>query len=266
MNRSRLIALFSLVFALNFSARAEDFTFKNLTDADFEKVTQDLSATFTHTSVSGAAPLGDIWGFEIGLVGGQTSTPEVDKLVKRGDANASADKLPGAEILGVVSVPFAITAEVGLVPKIGSDDFKFNAFHLAAKWTPSELFFELPVDLAVKLQYSKVKAEFKDTISGVPTNFDYDDSVLGAWALVSKNFAILEPYAGIGWLKADGTMDVNTSASGVFTGGRTSASADPTTTAFVVGTEVKLLVVKLGVEYMNLFDTSRFTGKLSFYF
>jgi hypothetical protein len=258
--------LFATVFMLNFSARAEDFTFKNLTDADFEKVTQDLSATFAHTSVSGASPLGDIWGFEIGVVGGQTNTPEVDKLVKRGDPSASADKLPGAEILGVVSVPFAITAEVGLVPKIGSDDFKFNAFHLAAKWTPSELFFDWPVALAAKLQYSKINAEFKDTISGVPTNFEFDDSILGLSAIVSKNFAIVEPYAGIGWMKADGDMDVNTSASGVFTGGRTSASASPSTTMFMVGTEVKLLVVKLGVEYMNAFDTSRFTGKLSFYF
>ena len=109
MNHSRLMLLFATAFMLNFSARAEDFTFKNLTDADFEKVTQDLSATFAHTSVSGASPLGDIWGFEIGVVGGQINTPEVDKLVKRGDPSASADKLPGAEILGVVSVPFAIT-------------------------------------------------------------------------------------------------------------------------------------------------------------
>lgn len=266
MNRSRCIGLFSLAFLLNVSAHAADFTFQNLTDSDFKKVTQDLSATMVHTSVSGASPLGSIWGFEVGVVGGQASTPEVDKLVKRGDPSASASKLPGAEILGVVSVPFAITAEVGLVPKVGSDDFKASAFHLGAKWTLSELFFELPLALAAKVQYSKINADFKDTISGVPTNFTYEDSILGVWAIASKNFAIVEPYVGLGWMKSDGSMDVNTTASGVFAGGRTSESASPSTTAFMVGTEVKLLVFKLGVEYLNAFDTSRFSGKLSFYF
>jgi hypothetical protein len=252
------------VQVLTFSAHGEGFSFQNLSDEDFKKVVQDMSANFVHTSVSGASPLGDIFGFELGIVGGQTSTPELDKYAKEVDPSVSADKVPHGEIIGIITVPLAITAEIGLIPKVGQDDFKFSSYHLAAKWTPSELFFELPVSIATKVQYSQVNVEIKDTINTIPTTFDYDSSILGVSAIVSKNLAVFEPYVGFGYMKADGKMDV-TGSTTVFTGG-SSATSKPSSSMFMVGTEVKLLVVKLGVEYMNVFDTSRFTGKVSFYF
>lgn len=263
----RFGSLISILTAqmLAFSAHGDGFSFQNLSDEDFKKVVQDMSANFVHTSVSGASPLGDIFGFELGLVGGQTSTPELDKYAKEVDPSVSADKVPHGEIIGILTVPLAITAEIGLIPKIGQDDFKFSSYHLAAKWTPSELFFELPVAIAAKVQYSQVNVEIKDTINTIPTTFEYDSSILGISAIVSKNLAVFEPYLGFGYMKADGKMDVTGSPT-VFTGARRSASSEPSSSMFMVGTEVKLLIVKLGVEYMNVFDTSRFTGKVSFYF
>src|SRR5690349_1218706 len=127
MNHSRLIKPFSVLCAsalLSFSAHAAGPTFQNLSDEDFKNVVKDMSANFTHTSVSGAAPLGDIWGFEIGLVGGVTKTPELNKFAKEVDPSTSLEQIPHAEILGVVSVPLAITGEIGIVPKVGSDEFK----------------------------------------------------------------------------------------------------------------------------------------------
>ena len=250
---------------LSFSAHGNGFSFQNLSDQDFKKVVQDMSANFVHTSVSGASPLGDIFGFELGLVGGQTSTPELDRYAKEVDPSVSANNVPHAEIIGIITVPFAITAEIGLIPKVGQDDFKFSAYHLAAKWTPSELFFDLPVSTALKVQYSQVNVDIKDTINNIPTTFGYESSILGVSAIVSKNLAIFEPYLGFGYMMADGKMDVTGSPT-VFSGARMSASSEPASSMFMVGTEVKLLVVKLGVEYMNVFDTSRFTGKVSFYF
>ena len=47
---------------------------------------------------------------------------------------------------------------------------------------------------------------------------------------------------------------------------KTSADATRSGLIWQVGTEVKLLVVKLGVEYMQILDTSRMSGKLSVYF
>ncbi len=268
MNRSRLLFSLCTLLAMSLtglSASAAGPSFQNLSDEDFKKVVQDLSANFTHTSVSGASALGDIWGFELGLVGGTTKTPELNKFAKEVEPSADLDQVPHGEIIGMLSIPFALTGEVGFIPKVGSDEFKFNSIHGALKWTPSELFFDWPVSLAAKVQYSKVNATFKDTINTIPTTFDYDQSILGGSVIVSKNFAIVEPYAGFGYLQADGKMNVTGSPT-VFSGARTSASSKPSSSMFMVGTEVKLLVVKLGVEYMNAFDTSRFTGKVSFYF
>jgi hypothetical protein len=253
-----------MVQMLSFSAYGK-VSFTDLSDSDFKKVVQDMSANFVHTSVSGASPLGDIFGFELGLVGGLTSTPELDKFAKEVSPSVDADSIAHGELIGIITVPLALTAEIGLIPKVGQDDFKFSSYHLAAKWTPSELFFELPVAVAAKVQYSQVNVGVKDTIANIPTTFDYESSILGVSAIVSKNFVVFEPYVGFGYMKADGKMDV-TGSTTVFTGSRVSASSEPSSSMFMVGTEVKLLIVKLGVEYMNVFDTSRFTGKVSFYF
>jgi hypothetical protein len=45
-----------------------------------------------------------------------------------------------------------------------------------------------------------------------------------------------------------------------------SKEATRTGTVWMLGAEFKLLIAKLGLEYMHLFDTSRVAGKLSFYF
>ena len=52
----------------------------------------------------------------------------------------------------------------------------------------------------------------------------------------------------------------------VFKGGAESASAKSSGAMWMLGTELKLVFFKLGVEYTNLLNTSRFTGKLAFYF
>jgi len=268
MNRSRCSWMFSgllTAFLLTFSAQAQNVTFQDLSDEDFKKVVKDLSANFLHTSVSGASPLGDIFGFEIGLIGGMTNTKELNRFAKEVDPSAKANQIPHAELLGVLTVPLAITLEVGVIPKIGGDDFKFSSYSLAAKWSPSELFFDWPVAVAAKLHATKVSAEFKDNPNNVATTFAYQNTLTGATLLVSKNFALFEPYVGAGYVQSSGEMDV-TGSTTVFTGSRMSASAKPTSAMYMLGTEVKLLVLKLGVEYTSVFDTSRFTGKLSFYF
>jgi hypothetical protein len=264
------------IFAISFVCLptwGDGVPLQNLGESDFKKVVGDLSANFLHTSVSGAGTLGDIFGFEVGLVGGITNTPHMEKLAHAVDPNADADTVYHGELLGVVTVPFAITGEVGLIPKVGKDDFRFNAMSLALKWTPTKLFFEdFPVDLAAKVYTTKANLDFKDEIvSGAgDTTFTYKNSLMGVTALVSKNFAILEPYFGLGWVKATGDLTATGPQSGsVFLPSYTSStsvSEDTSSTLWMVGTEVKLLILKLGVEYTHVFDTSRYSAKLSFYF
>ena len=129
----------------------------------------DLSANFIHTSVSGASALGRLWGFEVGLVGGQTQTPNINRLVKTADPNSDSPHLPMAELLGVLTVPAGITAEIGLVPKVGSSEFRFNSLSLSAKWTINEV-IALPLSVAVKGHLTTLSMDSEDVIDVSGTN------------------------------------------------------------------------------------------------
>ena len=92
MDRFRRYVALSFLLLMAQVAGAQNLPLQNLDETEFKNVVSDLSANFLHTSVSGAAPLGDIFGFEVGLIGGLTNSSEIDKLVKAVDADAKADR------------------------------------------------------------------------------------------------------------------------------------------------------------------------------
>ncbi len=266
MNIRNLSVLF-VSLLISFSATAQDVGLQNIDESDFKKIVNDFSANSLHTSVSGAGTLGDLFGFEFGLVAGMTNTPEIDRLAKEVDSDASADKIPHAELLAMVSVPLGFTIEAGFVPSVGSDEFKYQVLSLAAKWTPTNVFFELPVDLAVKLHMTKSEMEFNSIVSSVATEYKFENNLVGLTAFVSKDFIFAAPYFGLGFVNAKG--DLNATGAAVFDPtytASTSASEKDSSTLILVGSEFKLLLLKLGVEYARLFDTDRFSAKFSFYF
>ncbi len=249
-------------------SQAQSVALDNLSEASFEDVVKELSTNFMHTSVSGAGTLGDIFGFEVGLIGGVTKTPNLNSLVQAVDSSAKVDQVPHAQLLGVLTVPLAITIEAGLVPKIGSDDFKFNSFSLAGKWTPTELLWEWPLNVAVKGSLTKAHVEFATSSGGGETSYEYDNTIMAVSLLASKSFVVVEPYVGVGYVKSTGDLGATgTYSSTLFTfTDATSASEDVSGTMFQVGAEFKLIVVKLGLEWTKLYDADRYSGKLSFYF
>ena len=251
-----------------FGAGAQNLTLQQLDQTDFENILKDFSAVFNHTSVSGASSLGTIFGFELGLVAGMTRTGRIDALADESGTDQDAGKIPHGALLGIITVPAGITVEAGFIPKVGSEDFKFNTFSAAVKWTPTDVFLDWPLSVAIKAHLTRTKVEFNQVIATVPTKFDYTNTITGFTLLASKNFVLVDPYAGLQILSAKGDMDV-TGSPNVFDSSftvATSASAKAKSTGFLLGCELKLLIVKLGAEYQNLFGTSRYTGKLSFYF
>lgn len=258
----RTFALLSITL-LSVGAWSQNLPLQGLDANDMKSLVKETSANFNHTSVSGASSLGTLFGFEIGVVGGVAKTPKIDKLVEPQGGNA--DQIPHGEILGVLTVPAGITVEGGFIPKVGKEEFKFNTLSLGVKWTPTEVFLDWPVAIAGKFHFTKTSLDFKDTISGIPTTFGYDSTTTAFTMLVSKNFVMVEPYFGVQFAQTKGDLDV-TGSTTVFDTGGASGSAKSTATGFLLGTELKLLVFKAGVEYAKIFDTSRFTGKISFYF
>lgn len=254
-----LVSLF-----LGLSAQAQSIPLNNLSSDDLNKVVGDLSVDFLHTSVSGASSLGHLFGFEVGVVGGQTSTPNLNQVANQ-TGTANAGKLYNADILGVLTIPLGLSAEVGVLPKQGSSGFAFSAFSAAAKWTITDL-ISLPVSLAGKLSYTTDSLSFNGTVSGSPVDYSYTNTETAFTGFISKDLVFIEPYFGLGYVSATGNLSANAA---IFNSGfttATSASASRTGVLWIVGTEVKLLFVKLGLEYMSMFSTSRVDGKLSFFF
>jgi len=247
---------------------ASSLPLQNLDGQDFRDVIKDLSANSLHTSVSGASSLGTIFGFEIGLVGGVTRTSRLNSLAQEVDSSADAKTLPHAELLGVLTVPLGLTAEVGYMPKVGSDDFKYGMYAAAVKWTPTDLLLDWPLSVAVKGHISRARADFKATIVNTPTQFEYKNTVTGLMVLASKNFALFEPYVGFGWIRGRGEL-LTSGSTTVFDSSYTLASGAQETVVsahYLAGIELKLLTFKLGAEYARAFDTTRMTGKLSLSF
>jgi hypothetical protein len=259
---------FSMLFIclISSGAKATTVPLENLDQGAFKKVIGNFSANFNHTSVSGAESLGTIFGFEVGLVGGVTNSPDLQSLAIAADSSAKADRLPHGEILGVLTVPAGLTVEAGWLPKVGSRDFQYRTFSAALKWTPTDTLLDWPFNFALKGHVTATSLKFNAAVAGTPTDFDYDGSILGLTALVSENFGIVEPYFGLGVLRAKGTLDAGSSAA--FDHGYATASATEKISSgeLLLGAEVKLIVVKLGFEYARLFDAGQYNAKLSFYF
>ncbi len=261
-------ALVAILSVFVFSAHAAEFKLENLTADDLKNVVRELSGNFSHTSVSGASPLSETYGFEVGIMAGVGQTPKLNDLVHKADPNTDIDKLPNAALVGVLTVPYALSFEAALMPKVGSDAFKFQNFAMAVKWTITKMFpAELPVELAVKAHTQTTEMEGNTTISGNPAVLKFKDKITGFDVVVSKNFEICEPYASIGVMQADG--ELSATAGALFNpsfSASNSASEKSTSTQLTIGSEFKFGLFKLGAEYSRQFDMNRIATKAAFYF
>lgn len=264
------------------SAKAADIAFTNLSLSDFDSVVKELSGNFAYSSITPASSLGRTWGFEFGAVAGSTKSPQIANFVKAANSSSKFKRLYHADILGRLTVPFGITAEAMFIPKITVSDASMKQFGGAVMWTITDLFFtDWPVTIATKGYLTKTNLGFSQNITGtvsgvstpnVPATIDYDSTVLGAQLLVSKKLFVFEPYVGIGYAKAQGTLSINTVATTTnffnFTIPSLSAgvTSKPTSTQFLAGADLQLLFLSLGAEYQRVFGTTSYTGRLSFRF
>jgi hypothetical protein len=260
----RLTSLLLLSFSV--SAQA-GIGFTNLTSSDFDKISKEFSGNFSHTSVTGAGTLGTLFGFEVGLVGGLTSSPEIDSIVSRSLPGESLANLYHGGVLGALSIPFGLTGEILLIPTMKASDASFQMTSLALKWTMSESVLILPVNVAVRGFLSSSDFEFKQSSGGIDGTVKNKNSVTGLQLLVSPNLPFVEPYAGVGFLSGKNSLSLSGTGTIFDTSLTTGQSADSTnsSTQLLLGVNLRLLV-SVGLEYARSFDTSRYTGKVGFSF
>ena len=79
---------------------AGDPQFNNIDDNDMKIIANGMASNFTHNSLMGASKLGTVFGFQVGIVGAQTTTSKLNTLVKQ--TGGSLPNLYNAGILGAV--------------------------------------------------------------------------------------------------------------------------------------------------------------------
>jgi hypothetical protein len=261
MKTIKYLILFTL---LNLShSHANEIQFPTITQNEFANMSEEFLGNFTHTSVSGASSLGAIFGFEVGILAGVTQAGDLEEIIQRADSTFDQGYLPHAGLLGRVTIPFGVTFEATVFPTIKTSGAEFSQMSGGVQWD----FFSLPlVNVAAKVHFSKGDFKLDQDIGTDPNgNLSYDHTIFGAQVLASLNALIIEPYAGIGFARGKSELDFSATAGNnlfAFTDAR-SASYSKTSPHLLVGANLNLLLVNLGLEYANVFGTSRVTGKFT---
>lgn len=259
--------LFCLCLFFPALAFADALNFTNIDAADLDNIAKEMSGNFMHHSVQGAAPLGNVFGFEVGLIGGPEKSPNIDEIVKR-SGGSGLSSLYHAGILGVVSVPFGITGELMVTPKLSSQDANFQMTSAALKLSlNTELLKVLPFNLALRGFTSTAKFSFKQTTGGNDISVEDEAKVSGLQILASPRLPMIEPYAGVGFL--NGKNSLSATGGSIFAPGYTASNSSDTavsSTQLILGLTANLLIFHVGAEYSNAFGASTYTGKLTFGF
>lgn len=271
---SRLAVFAATLFVSYSSAHGATPAFPTLSQSDFDSVIRELSANSLFNSATPASSLGALFGVEVGITGGFTNTPEINRLVNQQIPGTKADMFPHAGLLGAVTFPIDVTAEVLYVPQINAQGVQFNALGGALKWTPTDGVLVWPFNMSVRAFMTKTQMSFNQIVNNsstgntdVDTTVTYNGDVKGVQLLVSpKVIPVLEPYLGVGQYYATGNMSLSGTARIFVFSNSQSASSSPSSVGYFGGLDVRLLLLSFGVQVERAFDTNVYTGRLSLRF
>lgn len=241
-----------------------DPSFDNIDENDMSEITKGMGANFIHNSIMGASPMGKLFGFQVGLTAAHTATPKLDDIAKENGGELPA--LYNAGLMGAIGVPFGISVEAVLIPETSVGDLDVQSTSLGVKWNINEVIPVLPVNVAVRGFYSAAELSFKQTVASQDATINNETTVTGIQLLVSPMLPVIEPYAGIGYVKAENDLGVTGAPGSIFDPSYTtaqSASKEESDVQFFVGAEASLAIVKIGAEFSRAFDANRIGLKFS---
>ena len=254
--------LLPMALLLSFSAFAESPQFGNLTQNDVDDISREFSANFSHTGVS--APETDgLWGIEVGLFGGKSSSPDLSDVIKASGGDGSDFKnLYHGGIMGRAHFPLDIFAEVTLLPEREISDVTVKNSTFEVGWNAGG-FFNLPLDLAIGLNFANSDISFKQT-QPVVSNIELKSKTRILWVGVSKTFLFFTPYAKLGKVSSDSDV---TATAAIFDDTSIQKRDSQNDGGYLaLGANVQFLFIKLGVEFSQIMDVKRSSAKLSFDF
>lgn len=255
--------IFPLLLGLTVPAFAAEIELQALTKKEVKDVTTEFAVNFSHTAV--AAPETDgIWGVEVGVLAGQSGSPELKKVVERSGGDGSDFKnLYTAGIMARAHFPFDLFAEVTLLPEREISDVTVSNKTFGVGWNLGS-FFILPLDISIGANASSSALSFKQDIGGNPGKVSIDSSTRVYWIGVSKTFLFVTPYAKIGTASQESEIDLSATSGTIFQyTGRQKEDTDNSGGYLAAGLNLQLAFMKLGFEWSQTMDVKRVAGKLS---
>jgi hypothetical protein len=259
---SRALLLVALT-GVNLSARAST-GFSNLTKSEYEDIVKEVSNNFAHRYISGASSLGSIFGFEVGLLVGQSSASKIKDL-----SNGQLQSLYHGGLSAALTVPFGVSFEGVYLPNISIDGSEADAYSLGAKWTFSEAFFPLlPVSLALRGGYAGQNLSVKQNLATANGTVSSKTLITTLDFLVSANLGVFEPYIGLGTISTKNDTEFSGTGT-VFDTTFTLANKVDTSLSgarWMLGSQVFLGLFTLGAEYHSALDANGFSAKFALRF
>lgn len=191
----KLVIILILVLAFCVTAHATDIVIdsidpvKRLFQSEFEDMSKELGFAISYIPLVPAAPLG-ILGFNIGIEGTFLDIDQVSPYWRKVTTDTLPDYFPIPKLHIQKGLPYKI--DVGAIYSQVSGT-NISLIGGEVKWALLE---GSPVTPAFSLRGSYTKMNGVDTLDLETMGFD---------ACVSKGFALLTPYAGIGqlWITAE---------------------------------------------------------------
>lgn len=271
----KLIPLFILcLFSSNvFSAGTP--TFNSLTQSDVSLVSKEFASNFTHTILAPASSLGKIWGLEFGVMGGLTSTPEIDRISKTVSPSANISSMPTAGLIGGVTLPFGINAELNMIPQINTSSLYLKNISYALKWEVTSAIPTAPFNFAVRVHGNSGELGYSGVVNNATTGnqnvnatTSWKNTSSGYNLEISKKLLFIEPYFGYGRINTTTNITVAGSSNiSIFTfSSASSYKAENSGSHLFAGLNLNLLFIKVGAEYAQVMGIKKTVAKVSFYF
>ncbi len=247
----------------------------NLSTSDVNSLAKEFSTDFIHTIVAPASSYGKILGFEVGLMGGITKTPNIDSMSKSISSSSSVTMIPTAGLIAGLSAPFGLGGELSFIPKISGSTVSFQNTSLAFKWTFTDIIAAAPIDVAFRahgnmseLSYSSVVNNASTSNLPVSTKVAWKNSSTGYNFEVSKKLLFIEPYLGFGSVSTKTNIGVTAATTvQIFTfTNATDYVSNNSGSHYYAGVNLNLFLFKIGAEYAKIMGVTKAAAKFSLYF
>jgi hypothetical protein len=245
--------------------------FDNITKADLEKVGNEFAMTFSHTTVSAPETEG-VWGVEVGVLGGQSATPNLKRVVEAsGGEGKDFKNLYHAGVFARVHLPLEFFLEGSYLPEVTISDVDVNNKTIGAGWNAGG-FFGLPLDLAIGASMSQSDLKYDQVLNNSSTfNQDVNSKVkLNSssqiyWVGISKRLGFFTPYVKYGQAHSESDVKLKASVGSIFAfdpqSQNETVSKDGSYLA--AGANISFFFFRLGAEYSEIASVRRATAKLS---